>query len=825
MRFFRVLGLVCTLALLATGIVAIAPTPAQAANVTYYVNSSSVKLNVRSTANGTVVDKIAHGTKVTHNDAAKNRVKAGNYTWRLVTFAKGDSEKGRTSGWVAENYLGKTKPGAAKPPATPQATTMYVNSSGTKLNVRKTANGTPVDKLAHGAKISFVNSPANRVKAGNYTWRKITFAKSASDKGNTTGWVAEDYLSTTDPKATNKPKPPVPPAATTMYVNSSGTKLNVRKTANGSQVDKLAHGTKISFVNIPANRVKAGSHTWRLITFAKGDAEKGNTKGWVAEQYLSSTNPKPPTKPTPPPEKPTPPPAPKQITYYVDSSSVNLNVRSTANGAIVDKLRHATKVTYTDIAANRVKAGSHTWRLIEFPKGASEKGYTKGWVAEQYLSLHAPFTPPTPPPSTGDVPKSFAFSGAGFGHGVGMPQYGAYQMAREGKSASQILGHYYAGSTVANAATSEYIRVQILGPEPYSFNGYADSRTSSTFSIQNRSAVPTAKFSVQNANAQNIANATGLPANHTVTLAVSGTSVKATVLDASGKKVTETTQPKIHLVWSGTSRYEANGPQAVTQIAGAQGTYRHGRMAVSAIGGKLNVVNELKLNTEYLYGIAEVPSGWGNNGGAAALQAQAVTARTYAMSRPKVNTKCDCNVVDDVRDQNFTGWKKEGEGSNGSAGKIWKAAVDATVTSGTNAQVLQKGGKPVTTYYYSYSGGKTSNSEDVWSSKIDYLRSVNDPYSLNAPGSPGQWVHTVSQAQAKALFPTLNNVAKIEITASYSSGQLKTLTATSSTGQKQTRTLKADQWRTAVKGKNNKIATSSSSSSLPGSWVTKITAN
>ena len=37
------------------------------------------------------------------------------------------------------------------------------------------------------------------------------------------------------------------------------------------------------------------------------------------------------------------------------------------------------------------------------------------------------------------------FSGRGYGHGVGMSQWGAYGMAEEGKNAEGIISHYFTG--------------------------------------------------------------------------------------------------------------------------------------------------------------------------------------------------------------------------------------------------------------------------------------------------------------------------------------------------------------------------------------------
>ncbi len=50
--------------------------------------------------------------------------------------------------------------------------------------------------------------------------------------------------------------------------------------------------------------------------------------------------------------------------------------------------------------------------------------------------------------SEGDPPTRFVFSGAGYGHGVGMCQYGARSMARAGYDYRAILTHYYPGATV-----------------------------------------------------------------------------------------------------------------------------------------------------------------------------------------------------------------------------------------------------------------------------------------------------------------------------------------------------------------------------------------
>ncbi len=51
--------------------------------------------------------------------------------------------------------------------------------------------------------------------------------------------------------------------------------------------------------------------------------------------------------------------------------------------------------------------------------------------------------------STRQPEPGFVINGSGFGHGLGMSQWGAYNMARQGLSYQQIMGHYYTGVVLA----------------------------------------------------------------------------------------------------------------------------------------------------------------------------------------------------------------------------------------------------------------------------------------------------------------------------------------------------------------------------------------
>lgn len=400
------------------------------------------------------------------------------------------------------------------------------------------------------------------------------------------------------------------------------------------------------------------------------------------------------------------------------------------------------------------------------------------------------------PAAAARVPSSFTVHGSGYGHGVGLSQYGAYAQALAGRSAATILGSYYRGTKVQTVTTPSTIHVQVWGPEPYGYRAGAYSDTGRTTSVT----ITGGPWRVVSAAGKVLASGQG-----TATLAVGVSGSAVTVTAPAGTKRTTLKGASLRVQWSGTRYYAASGARALATVQGAHGTYRDGQLTLSAIGGQPNVVNDLLLNTEYLDGIAEMPSSWGVKG-RAALSAQAIVARGYALAKAGTLRKaCGCNVVDDVRDQYFSGWKKAVEATYG---RYWVAAVAATATSSTRAQVVTYGGRPVATHYFSSSGGGTANAKDVWSTDLPYERSVSDPWSLQAPGnSMAAWTRTLSQASARSLFG-LPDVARIRVSATWPGGLVRTLTATSSTGRTATLTGKPETMRSRL--------------GLPAAWVSSI---
>ncbi|MFE6970532.1 SpoIID/LytB domain-containing protein [Isoptericola sp. NPDC057653] len=387
------------------------------------------------------------------------------------------------------------------------------------------------------------------------------------------------------------------------------------------------------------------------------------------------------------------------------------------------------------------------------------------------------------------VPVRFAISGSGSGHGVGMAQWGAYQQSRSGRTAAQILGYYYPGTTVSTANDPRTsLDVQVLGPP-------SDSRTTTVLAIGSGS------WQLKDPAGAVVASG-GAAEQVTTGVASAGVTAKVTRGGATVKSVPA--RSSLTFEWSGTRYFQPTGTKAVATVAGAQGTYRNGRLVVTKRSNRPNVVNEVVINTEYLYGLDEMPSGWGAsaNRGAAALQAQAVAARNYAIVEKVKGLKstCGCHVYDDTRSQHYTGWKKQG----GSWGGTWVAAVDATVQDGTVTVLRDADGLFAETPYFASTGGAggrrgtATNAEVFGTTALPYLKHVPDTYSAKAPGNPYvTWSDSITQSKARSLFG-LSSVRSIAVTSRWSSGQVKTLTATSATGKKVSRTRTADGWRTAL---------------------------
>src|SRR4051812_35366655 len=71
--------------------------------------------------------------------------------------------------------------------------------------------------------------------------------------------------------------------------------------------------------------------------------------------------------------------------------------------------------------------------------------------------------------------SSFVIKGAGFGHGIGLSQYGADGYALHGFDYKTIVGHYYQGTSLATVSPAPTIRVLLESATAPSFTGATDA--------------------------------------------------------------------------------------------------------------------------------------------------------------------------------------------------------------------------------------------------------------------------------------------------------------------------------------------------------------
>lgn len=151
-------------------------------------------------------------------------------------------------------------------------------------------------------------------------------------------------------------------------------------------------------------------------------------------------------------------------------------------------------------------------------------------------------------------------------------------------------------------------------------------------------------------------------------------------------------------------------------------------------GSDLTVINQLGIE-EYLYGVLpeEVSASWPLE----AQKAQAVSSRNFALDKLDYHGKYGFDLCTTTHCQVYGGYDAEHPSTN--------KAVDET-----RGRYLTYHGEIVTTFYHANSGGRTENSENIWSFPIDYLKAVDDPYSLGQPND--QWTMSYTKDELEEVL-------------------------------------------------------------------------
>jgi len=383
-------------------------------------------------------------------------------------------------------------------------------------------------------------------------------------------------------------------------------------------------------------------------------------------------------------------------------------------------------------------------------------------MSKAFLALLFLFSSLIPTAHAQDVPASFTFQGSGYGHGVGLSQMGARFMALAGQSSEQIIKYYYKDVAIEQRDDSKILRVNI-------------GHLLTTAKIS--TATKGSQLQIIQGEAGNESVLPVISLADSISFSILGSTVSPRV--TLGKTTQVLTRSRTFTIrWAGTRYLE--GPDTLISVnhSGVTQKLRYGQIQVKAIkspsGYRIAMTNSVRLADEYLWGISEMPSFWP----VAALEAQAIASRTYALSKAGIyRSACDCDLYGSISDQTFLGYAKEIEKKYG---VIWKDIV--TRTAGLT---ITQAGIPITAYFSSSSGGKTELAINAWGSSKAYTQIVDDPGSLDLVLNPRfvTWSREVPQSVIAAAF-VLSDVVSLEILGVNESGTVAQIQATSSTGVK-----------------------------------------
>ena len=177
-----------------------------------------------------------------------------------------------------------------------------------------------------------------------------------------------------------------------------------------------------------------------------------------------------------------------------------------------------------------------------------------------------------------------------------------------------------------------------------------------------------------------------------------------------------------------------------------------GRLQVLVGGSGLRAINHVGLES-YLPSVvgSEMPTSWPQ----AALRAQAVAARTYALRQRKPADPFDLSAT--VSSQVYKGVDAE------------TPSTREAVLS-TRGQVLMYGSSLANAVFHSSSGGATENSGDLWSQQLPYLVSVPD----FDQASPVQaWQQRLEPEQLQQAFAEIGGAQRIDVLSTTSTGRVR----------------------------------------------------
>ena len=381
------------------------------------------------------------------------------------------------------------------------------------------------------------------------------------------------------------------------------------------------------------------------------------------------------------------------------------------------------------------KLGVPTSSVAASTTGMTKASFAKGYIlyssttkkAVAYTSAGTVISTGTTTTASADLltissSREFTLRGHGFGHGIGMGQYGAQGAATLGKTWLDIVRFYYPGTSLASKTGN----IRVLISKDTTESVIVTPKTGLVF--------------------RNVTANTTIPVPSTL----SGIPVKQWgIFPVSGDKTRSALRYKMSewhtykSTWTGPGQFE--GPSTISLVLPDNSTasYRGAlRSSPPSTGSSTrDTVNVLSLEA-YLRGVvpAEMPSSWK----AQALRAQSVAARTYAARSLTPSRYYD--ICDTTSCQVYRGYAAE------------TAATD-TAIAGTAGKILNYGGQPAFTQFSSSSGGYTAAGSQP------YLVAKTDPYDDWSGNPVHDWSILVKASTLEKAYPAIGTLKTFQITA------------------------------------------------------------
>ena len=319
----------------------------------------------------------------------------------------------------------------------------------------------------------------------------------------------------------------------------------------------------------------------------------------------------------------------------------------------------------------------------------------------------------------------FTVSGQGFGHGIGMSQYGAYGAAIKGLTWQQILAFYYAGTALTRQPAGSSVRVWIT----------ADADNVLRL-------IPTPGLRVSDADGHSFLLPTGT-GYRSWRISRSGAGYTLTYLDPSGAWKTKPTGLD-------TSTWTASATAHVMKVMMPGGVIREyrGTLSQAKHGNGGRTVNTVAME-DYLKGVvpSEMPTSWAVN----AVRAQSVAARSYAARLKVDSTAGGYDLCDTSSCQVYHPYASTTHGRR----TVNETARGNAAIAATSRQILTYGSYIAFTQFAASNGGY----------EIDggrpYLKARPDPY--DGVVSRNAWSLKISSASLQRQWPSAGTITAVQV--------------------------------------------------------------